>query len=87
MELQGQNQRDSGHHPTDHNTHSARRGQNYDLTDQREPCPWQAPPWVCYWCSYYHVTDDGGHAVQEGGFRAQDRPSQAFKTHPTEEGT
>lgn len=73
MELQGQHQRGCGHHPTGHHTHSARGGQNYDLTGQREPFSWQAPLWVCYRCSYHHLTDDGGHAAQEGGFRAQDR--------------
>lgn len=67
MEVQGQHQRSCGHHPTDHDTHSARRGQNYDLTDQREPFPWQAPPWVCYWCSYHHLTDDGVMRYRRAG--------------------
>ena len=87
VELQGQHQRGCGHHPTGHHTHSARGGQNYDLTGQREPFSWQAPLWVCYGAP---ITASQMAVVMQhrraGSESRTDRPSQALKIHPIEQG-
>lgn len=67
VELQGQKPEGlgCGHHPTDHNTHSARRGQNYDLTDQRELSPGRLLSGFATGAPITTLADDSGHAVQE----------------------